>query len=95
MGALHVFTCVNEALPVLRKECERVSISLLFENNFSCSSLDSTISYIQGGPMSIVPFDNKAYEGMFAASHDDESYFFADDVNEQTAKTLCNMLGYG
>ncbi|XP_052773299.1 deleted in malignant brain tumors 1 protein-like [Mya arenaria] len=49
----------------------------------------------QGGPMKLEPFANKPYEGVFTTSHAGKWYHFTGNVSDITAKTLCNMTGFG
>lgn len=48
-----------------------------------------------GGPMRLEPFGNRSHEGVFAASHNGEWYYFTAGVSGHTARALCSMLGYG
>ncbi|XP_052808202.1 scavenger receptor cysteine-rich type 1 protein M130-like [Mya arenaria] len=49
----------------------------------------------QGGPMKLEPFAHTAYEGIFTTSHADKWYHFTGNITDLTAKTLCNMTGFG
>ncbi|XP_052771446.1 sushi, nidogen and EGF-like domain-containing protein 1 [Mya arenaria] len=51
--------------------------------------------FSMGGPMKIEPFANKPYEGVFTTSHNGKWYHFTGNISDITAKTLCNLTGFG